>query len=66
MLFFRKRLKKSTPEEEAAFSQRMQEEKVGFKDGLAMIVSAFFMLVLPSLLILVALAGAVMLLFGLL
>ncbi|MBQ8208501.1 MAG: hypothetical protein IJZ89_07200 [Clostridia bacterium] len=68
MFFFskRKRLKKSTPEEDMVFSEAMREEKVGFKDGLAMIVSAFLVLVLPCLLILVGICIIGMLLFGIL
>ena len=63
-MFFRKRLRKSTPEEDKAFRERMQEENVGFKDALAMVISAFVTLVLPSLLVLLALCGICMLIFG--
>ena len=63
-MFFLKRLKKSTPEEDQAFRERMQEEKVGFKDALAMVFSAFLTLVLPCLLILIVLCGICMLIFG--
>lgn len=64
MLFFRKKLKKSTDEEDKAFGKMMKEERVGFKDGFAMIISAFAVLVLPCLLILLGLSGLAMLLFG--
>ena len=64
MFFFRKRLKKSTPEEEKAFRERMQEEKLGFKDTWAMILSALLVLVLPCLLVLLVLSGLAMLILG--
>ncbi len=66
MFFFRKRLRRATSEENAAFRKRCQDGDVGFRDGIAMVVSAFFVLVLPALLVLIALAGIVMLVFGLL
>lgn len=66
MLFFRKRLHKSTKEEEIAFASRMEKAEVGFKDVLAMTISAFYMLVLPCLLILVGLSLLLLLIFGLL
>ena len=42
-----KRLKKSTKEEEAQFSQMLEEEQVGWKDKLAMLIAAFFTIMLP-------------------
>ena len=66
MLFYRKRLKKSTPEDEAKLKQAMEENNVGFKDGMAMILSAFLVLVLPCLLILVGISILAMLIFGVL
>ena len=65
-MFFRKKLKKSTPESERAFAEMLKEEGVGFKDKLAMILSAFLMLVLPSILILVGLSLLMMWIFGIL
>ena len=64
MFFFRKRLKKSTKEDEVAFGEMMQEEKIGFKDGFAMLVSAFLVIVLPCLLLLVGLSALAMLILG--
>ena len=64
MFFFRKRLKKSTREEDKKFCDMMKEEKVGMKDAFAMIISAFAVLVLPCLLILVGLSVLAMLLLG--
>lgn len=51
-----KRLKKSTKEEEEQFGKMFEEEKVGWKDKFAMIFSAFFVIVLPCIVILVLLA----------
>ena len=59
-----KRLKKSTPEQEEEFREIMTEEKVGFKDKMAMIVSAFIVLVVPSALVLIILSVIVLALFG--
>ena len=42
-----KRLKKSTKEEEEQFSMMLEEEKVGWKDKLAMLIGAFFTIMLP-------------------
>ena len=64
MLFFRKRLRKATKEDDERFAQAFEENNVGFKDKLAMILSAFLVLVLPSLLVLLGLCGLTMLLFG--
>ena len=61
-----RRLKKATPEQEEEFSRRMSDEKVTMKDRFAMIVSAFFMLVLPSILVLGFLCFVMMWIFGLL
>lgn len=65
-MFFGKRLKKSTSEDEKAFNKMMRDEKVGFKDVFAMIFSSFLVLVLPCLLILVGICVLAMLLFGVL
>ncbi len=64
MLFMKKGLKKASKEDDQTFSQRMQENAVGKSDMFAMIVSAFLVIVLPCLLVLLAFAGLVMLLFG--
>ncbi len=64
MFFFRKRLKKSIKEDEIAFGEMIKKEEIGFKDGFAMIVSAFFVIVLPCLLILVGLSTLAMLVLG--
>ena len=62
----RKRLRKATEEDDVRLAQAMQENKVGFKDGFAMIVAALFTIILPCLLILVGICLLAMLLFGML
>lgn len=64
MFFFSKRLRKSTPEDDEHLARAMEENDVGLKDKLAMIVSAFVVLVLPSLLVLLVIAGIALLIFG--
>ena len=66
MLFFKKRLKKSSPQEDEQFRELMQQNDVGFKDGMAMILSAFLVIVLPCLLILCGIAVLGLWLFGVL
>ena len=57
MFPFLKRLKKSTKEQENAFREQMQEEQVGWKDGLAMVIAGFLTIVLPCLLVLLLVCG---------
>ncbi len=64
MLFFRKKLKKASKEDDELLARAMEENNVGFKDKIAMVFSAFLVLVLPSLLMLLALSCFVMFLFG--
>lgn len=66
MLFFKKRLRKSSPEEDEQFRELMQQHDVGFKDGMAMILSAFLVIVLPCLLLLCGIAVLGLWLFGVL
>lgn len=65
-MFFRKKLKKITPEEEAKFRENIQKENITFKDKIAMILSAYVVIVLPCLIVLVLLSLFVMFLFGIL
>ena len=51
------RLKKATKEQEDTVREQMQEEKVGWKDGLAMVIAAFLTIVLPCLLLLLIVCG---------
>ena len=59
-----KRLKKSTKEEEAQFSRMLEEEQVGWKDKLAMLIAAFFTIMLPCIAVLVAFAALMLWLVG--
>ena len=59
-----RRLKKSTPEEEAHFAEQMEEERLSAKDKFAMVASAILVIFVPCALILLALAGLILLLFG--
>lgn len=61
-----KRLKKSTKEEEEQFSMMLEEEEVGWKDKLAMLIAAFFTIMLPCIGVLLAFAALIMWLVGLL
>ena len=61
-----KRLKKSTKEEEEQFSMMLEEEKVGWKDKRAMLIAAFFTIMLPCIGVLLAFAALIMWLVGLL
>ncbi|MGM9636812.1 MAG: hypothetical protein ACI3YK_02380 [Eubacteriales bacterium] len=60
----RRRLKKSTKKEEEAFAERMESEKTGFKDTLAILLAAGLTVVLPCLLVLLVLAFLIFLIFG--
>ncbi len=66
MLFDKRLLKKNTKEQDEAFDNMMQEEKVSLKDKLAMVIAAFGVIVLPCLLVLVGICVLVLLLFGML
>ncbi len=59
-----KRLKKATAEDDERFRQTMEDNKVGFKDGFAIILSAFLVIVLPCLLVLLAFGALCLLLIG--
>lgn len=66
MGMIRKHLKKSTPEQEAEFRERMSRENVPFLDKVIMIATAFVVIVLPCLLVLVGMSLLVMWLLGML
>ena len=61
-----KRLNKSTKEEEEQFGQMLEEEKVGCADKFAMLIAAFFTIMLPCVGILLAFAGLMLWIIGLL
>ena len=58
------RLKKSTRKQEKEFKERMED--VPLKDRAIMTVTAFFVIVIPCLVVLVALSLLTMWIFGLL
>ena len=60
-----KRLKKSTKEEEEQFSMMLEEEKVGWKDKLAMLIAAFFTIMLPYVAVLLGFAAVILWILGL-
>ena len=60
-----KRLKKSTKEEEAQFSRMFEEEQVGWKDKLAMLIAAFFTIMLPCVAVLLGFAAVILWILGL-
>ena len=62
----RKRLKKSSKEEDQKFARMMEEEHVTFRERLVMILTAYVVLLLPSILIMIALALFSLWLFGVL
>ncbi len=59
-----KKLRKAAPEEQDDFQKMMEEEQVGFKDKLAMVISALLVIVLPCLVILVVISALALLVFG--
>ena len=59
-----KRLRKSTPEEEREFAERMSDEQVTRKDKFAMVFSAFLVIVVPCILVLLAFAALILLALG--
>ena len=61
-----KRLNKSTKEQEDQFGQMLEEEKVGCADKFAMLIAAFFTIMLPCIAVLLAFAGLIMWIIGLL
>lgn len=63
-MFFRKRLKKSTPEQERDFRDRMT--RVPFVDKVIMILTAFGVIVIPCLLVVIGMSLLVMWILGML
>lgn len=60
----RKRLKKSTPEEDQDFARMMEEEQVTFRERLLMTFTAYAVLLVPSILVLAAFGLLALWLFG--
>ena len=65
-MLFEKHLKKSTPEEEEAFRERMTDEKLPLADKLIMVGTAFVVIVIPCALVLIGMSLLAMWMFGLL
>ena len=61
-----RRLKKNTPKDDEALARQMEEIKSSPRDIIAMLLSAFLVIVLPCLLILLAFGFLAMLFFGIL
>ncbi len=61
-----RRLKKSTPEQEREFEERMTEEKPSFKEKVTMVLTAYAVLLVPAALILIAFSLLVCWIFGIL
>lgn len=59
-----RRIKKSTPEQEAEFKERMSDEQVPLVDKVIMIVTSFFVIVIPCALVLIGMSVLVMWIFG--
>lgn len=59
-----RRLKKATREQEEEFRERMSDEKLTAKDRFAMVFSAFLVIVLPCLAVLLIFGLLLLLLFG--
>lgn len=59
-----KRIKKSSGEQEEKFKEMMTEEKVSFKEKLAMVLSGYLVILLPCLLILAFFGFLMLWIFG--
>lgn len=59
-----KRLKKSTKEQDQEFAERMSDEHVTWKDKFAMVFSAYLVILIPCILVLLAFAGVILLVMG--
>ena len=59
-----RRLKKADPKKEKEFKENLEKENFGVKDFVALLTSAFFVLILPCILILGGIGLLLMWLFG--
>lgn len=59
-----KHLKRSTPEQEEQFQDMLHEEKVTWKDRIAMVLAAYLTILLPCAIILLAVGLLVIWIFG--
>ena len=60
-----KRLPKPNPEKEAALQEQLSKEKLSCKDKLAMMISAFFVLFVPTVLVLLVFVALILIFFAL-
>ena len=61
-----KRLKKSSPENESDFKERMSDDRLSVQDKVIMILTSFVVIVLPCALILIGMSLLMLWIFGLL
>lgn len=61
-----KRLKKSSPENESDFKERMSDDRLSVQDKVIMILTSFVVIVLPCALILIGMSLLMLWVFGLL
>ncbi len=61
---FGRGLHKATKKQEQEFSEQLNRERIGFRDGFAIVLAAFVTIVLPCLLILCGLSAVVLWIFG--
>ena len=61
---FGRGLHKATKKQEQELSELLNRERIGFRDGFAIVLAAFVTIVLPCLLILCGLSAVVLWIFG--
>ena len=61
-----KRLKKSTPEQEGEYQKQLQEAGITPREKLVMVLTAYVVILLPCLLVLVGMCAVVLWVMGLL
>lgn len=66
MLMIWKRLKKSTPEQEEEYQKQLQETNVTPREKLVMVLTAYVVILLPCLLVLLGMCAVVLWVMGLL
>ena len=66
MPMIRKRIRKSSQEEEEKFQKELREASVSFREKLVMTLTAYVVIVLPCLLLLIGLSAFMLWIMGLL
>lgn len=66
MLMIWKRLKKSTPEQEEEYQRQLQKTGVTPREKLVMVLTAYVVILLPCLLVLVGMCAVVLWVMGIL